>query len=105
MYCLTFQVRPKPDSEHAAKYAGAYAVCWIDFKDQWGAEQLARIALDEEGWIIEKCEEVHCPTRDNYESPDLHESLHLFEEAQRIGWTISLKYWGHDAPDKNSEPQ
>ncbi len=103
MYYFLFQVRPKPGTEHAAKCAGAYMSCWIDFKDQGGAEQLARFALDDEGWIIDTCDDVRCPTRDDYESPDpdVRECLQFFDEAQKHGWSFSFNAWGHDAPDKD----
>ena len=105
MYYFIFLARPKPGSEHAAEYAGAWVNCWVDFKVQSGAERLARFALEDQGWIIQKCDEVRCPTRDDYESPDQRESLQFFDEAQKTGSCFVFNCWGHDAPDKDWEPE
>ena len=104
MYYFLFLAHPKSGSEHEAKCAGAYVNCWIDFKNQGGAEQLARIALEDDGWIIDKCDEVRCPTRADYESPDDREYLEFFDQAHKDGWSFVFNCWDHDAPDKDSEP-
>ena len=103
MYHFLFEAHPKPDTEAAKSCGGAFVNCWIDFRDQWGADQLARILIENEGWVIDKCVEVKSPDREDYESSDLRESLELFDEALANGWSCVFNCWRHDAPDASVE--
>jgi len=50
MWYFILKVSPKPNTQLATEAGGAYVNCWIDFREQSGAEHLAKFYLNQEGW-------------------------------------------------------
>jgi hypothetical protein len=101
MYLFTYRVIPKPDSLHAKDATGGYVNCWIDFKSLSGAKKLAELAIDEDGWIIEKLDWESEVDHSCYNETD--DDYQYFKEASEDGWSFVYHTYGHDAPDKDIE--
>jgi hypothetical protein len=86
MHFFTIHAIPDPESEHAETAGGAYANCWIDFKQKDGAELLARYYMEEAGWIPEAIEEEDWVEAEDY--ADDPEVLAYYQEAQEDGMCI-----------------
>ncbi|WP_416666697.1 hypothetical protein [Egbenema bharatensis] len=86
MHFFTIHAIPDPESEHAETAGGAYANCWIDFKQRDGAEVLARYYIEESGWISEAIEEEDWVEEKDY--ADNPEVLEYFQEAREDGMCI-----------------
>jgi hypothetical protein len=67
MWYFVLKVSPKPDTENAKEFGGAYVNCWIDFREQIGAEHLAKFYLDQEGWQYDKTEEANWVEKEDYD--------------------------------------
>lgn len=97
MFTFRFHALPNPDAERdpAAEGAiGAYAVVWIDFRDQDGAEILARHYVTAAGWIPGELEEVRCPELDDYAADDVLRSY--FNQACEYGYCVSFHLYSED---------
>ena len=86
MHFFTIHATPNPEGEHAETAGGAYANCWIDFKQRDGAEVLARYYIEESGWISEAIEEEDWVEEADY--ADDPEVLSYFQEAKEDGMCI-----------------
>jgi len=103
MYVINLTVEPKPDTEQAHDTGGAYAVCWIDFALQDGAEQLARYYADRFGWIprkINSSDFVDASFYDEeFEGEERDELKRYYAEAEEDGVCIVTYEWPPDAED------
>ncbi|PSB14960.1 hypothetical protein C7B61_18955 [filamentous cyanobacterium CCP1] len=86
MHFFTIHATPDPESEHAETAGGAYANCWIDFKQRDGAEVLARYYIEESDWIPDTIEEEDWVEEADY--ADDPEVLSYFQEAKEDGMCI-----------------
>lgn len=50
MLLLHVRATPLPGCRHEGQCAGAIVLCYVDFKDRWEAEQVARANLRADGW-------------------------------------------------------
>lgn len=95
MFVITLQVAPQPGTAQAREVGGAYAVCWIDFSLQDGAEQLAKFYVEQAGWtapLVKKVGRVD----EAYYAQEQHAQdgqKQYFEEAQADGVSIIFYEW------------
>lgn len=116
MYMLTYIARPTERSEHHGSAIGALVNAFIDFKDAWGCDQLARAMIDHHGWIVERHEATHLVERADVQSDE--EALGTFDEAIEDGWSFVFHTflseeeldepapgeWDPDRQDPDDEP-
>lgn len=94
MFFFRFHVTPKPDTQLAAEFAGAYVNSWIYFKDEWGAKCLAQIAIDQEGWDVQSVETEGATGRHLYtgEEPEYAN----VQQAEQDGWSFLYECYDHE---------
>jgi hypothetical protein len=98
-----FLARPKPSSADYSKADGAFINAWVAHADEAIAEQIARDAIADEDWRVERLEEWSFVTRQNYK--ELPESLEHFEQAVVDGHCLVFHLWppeGEDTVEKSS---
>lgn len=103
MYVITIKARPKPEAEQASEVGGAYAVCWIDFQLQDGAEHLARFYVEQGGWAAEEIKQVLWVDEDyydtNFEGEERDDLKQFYAEAAEDGVCVVFHEWPADAED------
>lgn len=94
MFFFRFHVTPKPDTQLAAEFAGAFVNCWIHFKDGWGAKCLAQVAIDQEGWDVQTVENEGATGRQDYtgEEPEYAN----LQQAEQDGWSFVYECYDHE---------
>lgn len=91
MWYFILKVTPKPDTPLASEAGGAFVNCWIDFREQEGAEHLAKFYLDREGWQYEETQE-----RNRVEKGDCDddaEGMEHFSEAEMNSASFLVNQW------------
>ena len=92
MWYFVLKLSPKPDTQLAKESGGAFANCWIDFREKDGAEHLAKFYLGQEGWEYEETQEAAWVEQWDYE--DDAENLQHFLEAQENSACFVVQQWG-----------
>lgn len=95
MFFITIRSYPKKREGKLRKVGGAYVNCWIDFKSQWGAEELAKAAIRHSGWTPRKVTEIKVKTLRNTDK----KSKRFFKEAKKFGFSFAYYMWPVNAPD------
>lgn len=93
-----FLAKPLPDSPEFADTGGAFINAWVAHPDEAIAEQIARDAITDELWSVERIEEQAAVSRTEYaDAPDLE----YFEQALAVGHCLLFHTWppGEDADD------
>src|ERR1051326_8694524 len=93
MFLITFRARIKPRSKAAAEFpdvGGAYVGCYIQFKDFWVAERLARMLIRERGWVPEERTDAFKLQKSRLKTKRDKE---LYAEALRYGYTLAFYTW------------
>ena len=98
MWYFVLKVSPKPETEHATKAGGAFVNCWIDFREQEGAEHLAKFYLTQDGWDYEETQEVAWVDRATYD-PD-SDGLRYFIEAEANSTSFVVNTWPANGEDE-----
>lgn len=95
MFVITLQVAPQPRTQQAREVGGAYAVCWINFPLQDGAEHLAKFYVEQAGWVRPVVKKVGRVDEDYYaqEQPGADGQKQYFEEALADGISIIFYEW------------
>lgn len=88
MYVITSRAHPSEDHERFGELSGALVTCFVDFRDPWGAEQLASAYARADGWVPEETLEVLA--YDPATGADAPEWEAHLEQARRRG--VSLLY-------------
>jgi hypothetical protein len=99
MWYFVLKVSPKPKTQLAIEAAGAFVNCWIDFREQEGAEQLAKFYLTQEGWDFEETQEATWVDRTTYD-PD-SEGMGYFLEAEANSSCFVVHQWPPNGEDQD----
>ena len=99
MWYFELKVSPKPDSDLSQEAAGAFVNCWIDFREQQGAEQLAKFYLDQDGWNYEETTAEKWVQKESY--ADNPEGLRWFLEAEANSTCFVTHQWPLNGQDEN----
>ncbi len=95
MFLITIRSYPKKREGKLRKVGGAYINCWIDFKDQRGAVELAKASIRRSGWVPRQITEIKVKTPGNTDK----KSRRFFKEARKFGYSFAYYMWSIDAPD------
>lgn len=99
MFLFSIRARVNPKSTYAKAnpdVGGAYANCYISFKDYDGAEKLAKMLLRENGLVPGKDVEVWKLQRKNLTS---EEEKKYYSEALRFGYCLVFHTWPKNADE------
>ena len=99
MWYFVLKVSPKPKTQHATEAAGAFVNCWIDFREQEGAEHLAKFYLSQEGWDYEETQEAVWVEKATYD-PD-SEGMQHFLEAEANSACFVVNQWPPNGEDQD----
>lgn len=99
MFFIVIRSYPKRREGKLKKVGGAYVNCWIDFKSEWGAVEMAKASIRYNGWIPRKITEIKLKTLGNTDK----KSLRFFKEAKKFGFSFVYHMWPVDAPDHNKK--
>ncbi|MHC5076921.1 MAG: hypothetical protein ACYTFM_10890 [Planctomycetota bacterium] len=101
MWVFTIIARPNSENKEFKDIGGAYVNAWIDFKDQAGAEALARFYIENEDWIPEKTRDVGWLTISDYDKDDKNRGY--LQEAEENGSCLVFHQWPKDAIDDDHD--
>jgi len=94
MFLFVIVAKPKPDNDDFNKFKGAYVKVYINFKDELGAELLARHYIDDVGWVFEKIEKVSWLTE--IEAKKEEDVYKAFVIANENGRSLVFHAWSKD---------
>ena len=94
MYLFTIIAKPKPDNLDHKESGGAFVNAYIDFKEEEGAEVLARYFIEDSGWYAEETDEVSFLSKSDLEKDS--EEYEFFQEAQENGSCLVFHSWPKD---------
>ena len=108
MFVITVRVEPKPGTDLAEEAGGAFAVCWIDFALQDGAEHLAKFYIEQAGWTPLEVKSVAWADEEyydeQYEGEERDQLKQYYSEAEADGVSIVFHEWPVDAEDRHEDP-
>ena len=93
MYMLIVRSRPSETAEEYHEAGGAHVHAFIDFADEWGAKELAKLYIVQEGWIPELIVDVDWVAREELED----EAQEAYDEASDEGFAFIYEMWSVDA--------
>ena len=99
MWYFSLRVSPKPNTELAKEAGGAYACCWVNYREEEGAEHLAKFYLERAGWIYEETQESTWVVKEDYK--DDPEGMQYYLEAEVDSGSFVVNQW--DINDKDEE--
>lgn len=94
MFQIIAHVKPNENSKHFAKYKGAYAVLFINYKDIDGAFELAKYYIIEDDWEIIELEREYFII-DNKEEMDESYSQY-YDEIMDNGYSLVFNLYEND---------
>jgi hypothetical protein len=97
-----FVARPQPSSPDFSSIGGAFINAWVAHSDEAIAEQIARDAIADEDWRVERLEEQALVTRQTYK--DTPESLEHFEQAVADGHCLAFYLWPPEGEGLDEKP-
>ena len=92
MYMLIIRSRPGEAADEYGEASGAHVHSFIDFADEWGAKELAKSYIVEEGWIPEVIVDVDWVTREELDE----EARTAYDEATDEGSSFIYEMWSVD---------
>ena len=92
MYMLIIRSRPGEAADEYGEAGGAHVHAFIDFADEWGAKELAKSYIVEEGWIPEVIVDVDWVTREELDE----EARTAYDEATDEGSSFIYEMWSVD---------
>lgn len=98
MHMFIIRARPGEDADEYGEAGGAHVHAFINFADEWGAQELAQAYIVKEGWIPEEIEETDWVTREELDE----EAQASFDEADDEGFAFIYEMWPVDAPDEEA---
>jgi len=107
MFVINIEIEPNPGTEQAEEAGGAYAVCWVDFQLQDGAEHLARFYIEQSGWTTKSIKSVEWVNEGyydtGYEEEEKNTLKQYYAEAVEDGICLVYHQWPLDAEDADEE--
>ncbi|WP_299873591.1 hypothetical protein [uncultured Cocleimonas sp.] len=97
MFIFTIVAKPKPDNNESKELGGAYVNAYINFKDEEGAEVIARYYIEDAGWYAEETDEVSWVFKGDLKKSE--ERYQYFKEAKASGSCLVFNTWPIDAED------
>jgi len=101
MWYFVLRVSPRPDTELATEFGGAFVNCWIDFREQEGAEHLAKFYVSQEGWKFEETQEAAWVESSTYDRGS--EGMGYFLEAEANSTCFVVNTWPANGEDEDEE--
>ncbi len=101
MFLFTIVAKPKPENEEHKEEGGAYVNAYIDFKEEEGAEVIARYYIEDAGWYAEETDEVSWLTEKDIKKNE--EDYQYFKEAKECGSSLVFNTWSIDAEDAETK--
>lgn len=98
MFYFRIEATPSLENEADAETGGAFVNCWIDFKIQDGAEELARYYIKQAGWVPGETEAARWVEKEEYR--EMPETLVWFTEAEEDGVCLVFHSWPVGAEDE-----
>jgi len=99
MFLFTIRSRVNPKSAYAKEnpdVGGAYANCYISFKDYDAAHKLAKVLIREQGLIPEKDTEAWKLQKQKLKTK---KDKQYYAEALKFGYCLVFHVWPKDAED------
>ncbi len=103
MYLFVIHAKPRPGAQldpEAQGAAGAYASCWIDFKQKDGAQVLASHYVEEAGFNPVSVDESHYVEEDGYKGTPEHK---YFVEAMETGLSLVFHLYPDEEEKENGD--
>lgn len=97
MWYFIIEVSPKPETPPATETGGAFVNCWIDYREQSGAEQLAKFYLEQDGWQYEETQEARWVEKEEYD--DDPEGMQYFSDAETNCACFVVNRWPVNGED------
>jgi hypothetical protein len=94
MFLFVIVAKPKSSNDDFNKFKGAYVKVYINFKDELGAEILARHYIDDVGWEFEKIDKVSWLTKKEAKKEEL--AFKSFLMAKENGRSLVFHAWSKD---------
>ena len=94
MFQIIAHVKPTEKSTHFAKYKGAYAVLFINYKDIDGAFELAKYYITEDDWEIIELEQEYLVIEDKEEMDENYSEY--YDEIMDNGYSIVFNLYEND---------
>jgi hypothetical protein len=79
MFLVQFEATPRRDAAAPPDAAGAFVSCWIERQTREEAIEVARAAIEAEGWIVGEPDEAYSVDADTY--PPGKDGREYFEQA------------------------
>jgi hypothetical protein len=99
MFLFSIRSRVNPKSAYAKAnpdVGGAYANCYVSFKDYDGAEKLAKLLIREQGFIPENDIEAWKLKKQKLKTK---KDKQYYAEALKFGYCLVFHTWPNDAED------
>ena len=66
VFLITIEAKPKPNTDKAKEYAGAFCNCWVNANDLRSAERRTVEVMEEQNWIPFRFDDWSLVNRDFY---------------------------------------
>jgi hypothetical protein len=94
VFLFVISVNPKKGNNKYDEIKGAFVKVYINFKDELGAEILARHYIDDVGWEFEKIDKVSWLTKKEAKKEEL--AFKSFLMAKENGRSLVFHAWSKD---------
>ena len=92
MFMIIIRARPTEAADEYREAGGAHVHSFIDFSDEWGAKELAKLYILDERWTPEMIVDVDWVTREELDE----EAQEAYDEARDAGSAFLYEMWGAD---------
>jgi len=94
MFQIIAHVKPTENSKHFAKYKGAYAVLFINYKDIDGAFELAKYYIIEDDWEIIELEQEYFIIEGKQEMDESYSQY--YDEIMEKGYSLVFNLYENE---------
>ncbi|MEM8568796.1 MAG: hypothetical protein AAGF85_20225 [Bacteroidota bacterium] len=94
MYLFNFHTEPLPTADKYSECKGAYVAVFIDYKDYYGALELAKyyvqasdwkiLEIENEYWVLESEEDIE------------EDNMNYYEEALETGYSVIFNLYENE---------
>lgn len=103
MFRFTIEALPSDEIAKAENFTGASIDAWIDFKDPWAAELIAKLYIKENGWLPGETTEAHEVGADDYKEDA--KGLEHFQNAETDGAAFAYRVFRGEEQSDADEAQ